>query len=160
MLLRKTSSTASLEYNKEGRTHDFIFFGYCLFNVWFGFWSDENAGRKTQNQSRTEPPAYRIERSLKTGGEDETMKYCIKVLTDDGTYAVADSDFYEAASPLEALHQFAEVRKNDLLVTNLEIVNDDPDNFILFVEGYVENRMEQRFDVVGDEFEYIAVEEK
>ena len=151
MLLLKTSSTASLEYNKEGRTHDFIFFGYCLFNVWFGFWSDENAGREAQNQSRTEPPAYRIERSLKTGGEDETMKYCIKVLTDD---------FYEAASPLEALHQFAEVRKNDLLVTNLEIVNDDPDNFILFVEGYVENRMEQRFDVVGDEFEYIAVEEK
>lgn len=86
------------------------------------------------------------------------MKYCIKVLTDDGNYAVADNDFYEVASPIEALHQFAEVRKNDLLITNLEIVNDDPDNFILFVEGYVENRMEQRFDVVGDEFEYIAVE--
>jgi hypothetical protein len=34
--------------------------------------------------------------------------------------------------------------------------NDD----VYVVEGYVENRMEQRFDVVGDEFEYIAVEEK
>lgn len=86
------------------------------------------------------------------------MKYLIKWLSDDGTYVVADGDFYEADSQLDALHQFAENMKQDPTITDLKILNDDPDNFVLFIEGYVENLVDKRFDVVGDEFEYIAVE--
>lgn len=86
------------------------------------------------------------------------MKYLIKWQDDDGNYVVADSDFYEAESALDALHQFAKNRDEDLTTTKVEIVNDDPDDFVLYVEGYVENRQAMRFDIVGDELTYIATE--
>lgn len=85
-------------------------------------------------------------------------KFLIKWIDDDGIAVVADNTIYEAETELEALHQFADNRRNDLTVTNVEIRNDDPDDFILFVEGYVENRIDMRFDIVGDELQYIAVE--
>jgi len=87
-------------------------------------------------------------------------KYLIKWQDDDGNFVVADSDFYEAENALGALHQFAEKRDNDLDTTHVEIVNDDPDDFVLFVEGYVENYQTMRFDIVGDELTYMAVEVK
>jgi len=84
--------------------------------------------------------------------------YLIKWLDDDGNFVVADSTFYEAENELGALHQFAKNRDEDLTTTKVEIRNDDPDNFILYVEGYVENYQDMRFDIVGAELEYIAVE--
>lgn len=84
--------------------------------------------------------------------------FCIKYLDDDGTFVLADSTIYEAESEIDALHQFAEARRNDLTITAVTIKNDDPDNFVLYIEGYVENYAEMRFDVAGYECEYIAVE--
>lgn len=85
-------------------------------------------------------------------------KYLIKWVSDDGTAIIADKNVYEGENELDALHHFTEARRNDLTITNVEVVNDDPDDYIVWIEGYVENQIEERFDIVGDEFQYIAVE--
>lgn len=87
-------------------------------------------------------------------------QYIIKVLMEDGTYAVADSTIYEAENELDALHQFAEVRSHDISVEEVRICNDDPDHFILFVAAWAEDYENMKFDVFGDSFEYMASEVK
>lgn len=85
-------------------------------------------------------------------------RYLIKYIDENGNVSTADNEVYEAESELDALHQFTDHRRNDLQLTKVEIVNDDPSDFILFLEGYVENKEAMRFDIYGDEFEYYAEE--
>lgn len=87
------------------------------------------------------------------------MLYAIKFLDEEtGTFLPADTtQSYEADSELEALHKFAEVRKEDLLVEDLQIVSEDP--FVLRIRGWAEAEDHSKFEIVEGEYEYIAEEE-
>lgn len=87
------------------------------------------------------------------------MLYAIKFLDEEtGLFLPADTtQSYEADSELEALRQFAEVRRGDLLIEDLQIVSEDP--FILRVRGWAESEDHSKFEIVEGEYEYIAEEE-
>lgn len=87
------------------------------------------------------------------------MKFFIFYVDENGNVMKATNKVFEADSKLDALHKYADYCREDPILTKVGIVNDDPDNFILFLEGYVENREEKRFDLYGDTFEYFAEEE-
>ena len=80
------------------------------------------------------------------------MIYTIKFLDEEtGVYMPADTtQSYEADSELDALKQFAQVRKEDLLIEDLKIVSEDP--FILRVKGWSEAPDHSKFEIVEREY--------
>ena len=85
------------------------------------------------------------------------MIYTIKYLDEEtGVYMTDDIQQYEADSELDALRQFAQVRKDDLLIEDLKIVSEDP--FILWVKGWTETPDHSKIFVMEGEYEYIAEE--
>jgi hypothetical protein len=87
------------------------------------------------------------------------MEYFIKVLDNEtGDFLWADEDGYSADNEIGALHLFAETRKNDVGIEDVQIVNDDPENFLLKIKGWVVN--DDKFEVMEDVFQFIAVQEE
>ena len=85
--------------------------------------------------------------------------YSIKYIDEEGHILDADTQKYLARDQLDALHQFAQARSNDILIENVEIVNDDAEAFTLKIAGWFHNEQDNLFEIYEDCFEYFAVQE-
>lgn len=82
--------------------------------------------------------------------------YAIKYVDEKGNVADADYQTYEAENELDALHQFTEVKREDLIIENIEIIKDDPKEYLLKIKGWFHNTDKGIFDTYEGIFEYYA----
>lgn len=86
------------------------------------------------------------------------MLYFIKAFdTDTGVFILADSDPYEAQNELDALHIFTDTLRNDVTTESVIILNDEPDDYLIRVFGWIVDDEEDKFKVVQDDIQLIAV---
>lgn len=79
---------------------------------------------------------------------------------ENGNVTEADYQTYEAENELDALHRFTETKRNDPIIENIEIINDDPKEYLLKIKGWFEDRENKRFSLYEDVYWYYAEKEE
>lgn len=80
--------------------------------------------------------------------------------TETGVFLLADSDPYDAESELDALHIFSDTLRNDVTTESVIILNDDPDDFLIRVKGWIVDDEENKFKTVEEDIQLLAVKQE